>query len=655
MNKKIINVKRWISEENDQLDKIVTNAINKKEKVHVKSPVHTGKTTFAIDQIIKRKKEQQILVLAPQIAITTHIYNELKKKNVQSFIFNGDTKKDFLPEHLLQPILSTIDSAHLFFEGDFEHKLDPEKAVVIIDETHAFIQDGKEDYDKTVRAILNAGCPLIGFSATPSAWVTEYLLEIDESIEIVVTDLQPKEILSVVIEKNLLASVAHAIKIEKFKKVVIFTSGIDDQEKIAQEVKVLLPEMKCLILNRPNRLTTEEDSWSYLLENGSLPEDTDVLLMNKVAQAGININDKDIDAVFLVGSFDPIGFLQYLGRCRNYSKEYYFFYRDSGKVDIKYKGAAEHDRYQKLMQKAINLFAKAENLTGDDVKLLFNEAHTVTSEGEIILNKCVLAKKNYENFNGLRGDVLVDFMKLYDPTLKLSGDYTFEGIDTSINQSKQHKRRKSLRKQVAKAIVKNATYLYPMVNHLKTDLNYSDATDLIQKSSQNKSEAKKKNVLHLPPTKKKSIEKMLKAAKDAGIGIPKLLVASKKYIDKKNDPKVIDQVLKMSNLKIVRTLKAYLFYDQNLGANSLVSNILDDLEKKISTNDTAEGWKSWIKSKIGGLAGSDKLANTLYDCCCKMKAVQISKNGVKMKRRRLEKVIRTYKDYVTENNLKDIF
>lgn len=655
MIEKSYKIKRWISEESESLDALVAKAIKQKSRIHIKAPVHTGKTTFAIDQIVNRRKEQQLLVLAPQIAITTHIFNELHKKGVQAFIFNGETKDEFSEDDLNHPILSTIDSAHLFFDGTFTHQLDPAKVLVIIDESHAFIQDGKEDYDKTVRALLGADVPIIGFSATPSAWVIEHLLKVDESIEFEVTDLKPKEILSVEIEKNLNASAAHAIKIEGFKKVVIFTSNVTDQDRIEQEIHAVLPEMKCLVLNRPNRLTDEQQSWDYLMKNGTLPSGTDVLLMNKVAQAGININDKDIDAVFLVGHLDPIGFLQYLGRCRNYTGKFYYLYGNFGKKEIEITGADEHENYQILMQQAINLFAKAENLSNEDVKGLFQDAYTISPEGDILLNKCILAKKRYDNFRGLRGDVLIDFMKKFDPTLILGGDYIFEGIESSINKDKQQGRRNKLKKEVAEAIANNATYILPMIKHMKEKITYSDAIDLVTKSSKNEAQATKKNVLYLPDVQKLDILEMLVHAKEVGIGVPKLLVASKKYIDGNNDSKAIDNVLKMSNAKIVRTVKAYLFYEQNLANNTVVKSILDDLEKKVGEKKTSDDWRSWISNKVGKLPGSEYLTVNIMYSCCIMKAVQIQSDGKKFKRRKLEKVIRTYKDYVKENNLDNIF
>ncbi len=658
MNLENISVKRWISEENEKLSELVTDAITNKSRVHIKAPVHTGKTTFAINQIEKRRKDHQILVLAPQIAITNLIFNELEKKGVQSFIFNSETKGEFTKKDIDQPILCTFDSAHLFFDGNFEHQLDPTKVFVIIDETHAFIQNGKEDYDKTVRAILDVGCPVIGFSATPSAWVIEHLLLVDESIEIEVTDLKAKEILSVEIEKSLNASVAHAIKIEGFKKVVVFVSNVTDQEHIEKGIQSLLPGMKVLILNRPSRITDEKSSWDYLLKNEKLPADTEILLMNKVAQAGININDDDIDAVFLVGNFDPIGFLQYLGRCRNYEKEYYYLYGNYGKKEVKIEGSEEHAQYQKIMQQAINLFAKAENLDADDIKGLFGDLYTESAEGKIILNKCMLAKSKYDNYKDLRGDVLVDFMKKFDPTLILGGEYIFEGIDASMNQNKQHMRRKNLKKDVAKALAKNATYIIPMLklmNKNLSSLSYGEIAVIVSDSKNKKLEAKKQKVLHLPLVNKKSITKMLANAKDAGIGVPKLLVAAKKYNDNNSDPKFIDDVFKMSNAKIVRTVKAYLFYEQNTGSKKYLKKILDEVEKRKGGKETAEQWKTWIKSKTPGLHGSDYLTDNVYDCCCIMKAVQVQKNGKKMKRRRLEKVVRTYKDYVKENNLDNVF
>ena len=130
--------------------------------------------------------------------------------------------------------LSTIDSAWRLFE---EGKVDPDNTIVIVDETHTFLQTARKDFDKTARAIEEAGCPVIGFTATKSYWVLEYIFRIDTEIRITATDLSPKVVVPVMVKVGIPATIAEMIRINGWKKVVIWTEIIGDQNRIEQKSK----------------------------------------------------------------------------------------------------------------------------------------------------------------------------------------------------------------------------------------------------------------------------------------------------------------------------------------------------------------------------------------------------------------------------------
>ena len=442
---------------------------------------------------------------------------------------------------------------------------------------------------------------------------------------------------------------------DKLKKVVIFTTNIKDQEKIKEEINSSDPNKKCLVLNRPNKMDDEKISWDYLMKNGVLPPGTDVLLMNKVAQAGININDKDIDVVLLVGKFDPYGFLQYLGRCRNYRKSFYFLYHDYGAQANLFTDADEYQDYINTMEQIIDLFKDSDDHDFSRIKTLFGNRFTETVNGKIELNKCMLVNDKYKDFTELNGDTFIKFLPKFDPTLEIADHYIFDGVDSSINKSKKRRHRKNLLNKIPGQIKKYAGYINPMVDYLSIEMKYVDALQLILRSKPAKNEAKKDGVLYIPGTRVNGIKKLFKNAQEIGIGVPKIVVAAKKYIDKGKNEKFIDNVLDESNPKIVRVLKAFLFFHQQLDTEPLVQATIEDLENEVGEVKTKNEWMSWIKSKVNGMPGEDQYAKTIYNCCCKIKDVHRVINGDRKKVKKLEKVLRTYPEFIQEHDLDDIF
>lgn len=239
----------------DYLFERIDQAILGNEKIHITAPVGTHKTTLATE-MIDLYTDYQLVFLFPHKSISTQLYHKLSIGGTPAYIFNSDTRKK-LEEWEYQnqgywpyTYLSTIDSAHVLLD---EGKLNTDKTIFIIDETHSFLQNPRKDFDPTVFAIKDSGCPVIGFTATKSNWVMKYLLEIDEEIKIEATDIPTKRIVPIKVGRGMHQTVAELIEESKWGKVLIWIDNKVDQYKIKEEFKKVSPAKKVVVLNAHER------------------------------------------------------------------------------------------------------------------------------------------------------------------------------------------------------------------------------------------------------------------------------------------------------------------------------------------------------------------------------------------------------------------
>ncbi|MFK5857226.1 MAG: DEAD/DEAH box helicase [Bacteroidota bacterium] len=663
-----IVVKKWIDEAKTELDIFVKDAIDNKEKIHISAPVGTGKTSYAIDIINYYQDQYQFIVLEPLISITNQLHKKLKSKyGIDSWIYNSDTHDELeeweesFDAKWTDPYLSTIDSAWKLFE---DGRLDPENTIVIIDESHSFLTDTRSDFNRTVDTIVEASCPVIGFSATASSWVLKYLLKVDKNIRIETSNIPPKEIYQFM-ETNIPKVIAYYIKNQKLKKVVIWTETFVLQDNIYKAIEEVLPSYNIVKLNAKTRNDSESSSWNYLVDNDKLPHDANIVILNKVVQAGININDYDIDAQFLIGKFDPYGFQQYLGRCRNYTGEYYFMYYDYGEKELHWADDDERHNYFEYIQTMLNNIDETIIKYRIEIPVGQEDLYTRLTDGRTgyKLNKCLFANKIYSRFRDLHGSHLVRIIQNYDPNLVFHENYKFEGIHEQISAYEKAKSRNIKMKVLPKNVVKYTRDLLSIGRFYKTGLTHHDVLNIISESSGDARTAKSKSVLHVPVSRKDGLEGAIDTAYEANVSIQRLIVAATAYSDNVQDEDTMRAILDPSRVPVqtvTKLMRAIRYYNGNFKkynhAIKKVLNAITPMMLKPKVNRmSATLWKKEIEKHFKGIRrvlpddlSSNIFGYNLITTETKLQGKDTSKPKNVLK---LTKVVFSYHDYVKSNKL----
>ncbi len=646
-------IKRYIRRNDKQLHAIVEEVIKNKQRLHISAPTGTGKTEFIMEIVKRYKDKYQILILEPQVAIINQLKSDLKKKGIRTFQYEYNTRSKFGENDLEHPIISTYDSGHRLINRSFTdlnginpkdfRLLDPENTIVIMDESHALITDGKAHYDKSIREIKNSGVPIIAFSATPSTWVIKDLLDINTAVEITSDSILPKEVVPVFIQKNRAATLAKHIVDHKFKKVVIYTPNITDQNKLKEKILELDKNKKILVLNRPEKM-------KKMVETSKFPNGVNILMMNKVAQAGINIKDTDIEAVFLVGQFDPIGFIQYMGRTRNYEGKYYFAYNNYGKqLDSEDQASAE-DMMNKIIRKTIaasefmiDNISQHDKLDKESLVKTFGDKYDLFKEA-IVLNKCLAAKTEYDAYTKLHG--LSTFQVVLDMNAGI--EYN-DNMEIEPVKSKSAMNRKNVIEQdIVDLISDTSISIIQLTDYLRYNkLTWNDFEYLVDVSEPTSTKALISKVPLIDSKTKRRLKKLITKANEAGKGVPKVVAAAYAY-HKDQDKDSIITILgsRVSNRGIVTALKAKLYFLNNKNNVKAVSKVLDSIERYFGSMYQKPQWINAIKKSVGYIAGSDEFADMIYSMFCDFSEHQIMVDGEQKKVKKLNKVIRSYSEYV---------
>ena len=658
-----ITINKYIRRNDQQLHKLVKETINNKGRTHVSAQTGTGKTEFIMEIVKRYSGKYQILILEPQLAIMNQLQHDLKQRGIKKvFQYNSGTKIKFSEEDLNHPIISTYDSAHKLINKSFTDMdgisatdfrlLDPEKTIVIMDESHVLITEGKANYDKSIREIINARVPIIGFSATPSSWVLNDLLDIDVSVEITSNTIPQKEVVPILIKKNITATLAKHIVDRGFKKVVVFTRNIRDQNKLKTEIRKLDKSKNILVLNRPEKMKRAKAKWNKMVKTGKIPKGVNVLMMNKVAQAGINIKDKDIDAVFLVGHFDPFGFIQYLGRTRNYKGKYYFIYNNYWKN----LGSDEENPAEEMINKIVRSIVDVSQFLIDNIsshdKLdkeslvkSFGDKYDLYN-GKIVLNKSYAAKVEYEKLTKLHGIHTIRIVEEMNP-----GIFTnfYEEIEP-IRSHSVKKRKLEIKQDIVELISQNYISIIQLSDYLRYDkLSWDFLSYIIDNSTSSRVKAITDKVPRIDSNTKKKLHKLIIKVKEAGIGIPKVMAAAYAF-HKDHDEESIRTILssKIKNRDVVNALKVKLYFQQNITNVKAVNKVLDSIERYIGHMYQKPQWIDAIMKSVGRISGSNDFAEMIYSLFLIFTQHQITVDGNLVKVKKLNKVIRNYDEYVNE-------
>ncbi len=664
-----INVNQWLSEANDVLNNAVEDAINDKQKIHITAPIGSGKTTFAIETIEAYvKKGYTIVLLEPQISIMDQVNSKLIRKGINTFIIKSGSYEDLdkqrvdkysslkkdpdfemkdIIHKLINPyellsigcFISTFDSAGRLFKNDY---LNLDKTIVIIDETHSVLTDARESFDYSFKQIMDSGCPVIGFSATPLSWVLESILKIDKSYKIK-TAQEAKKLYFINVHKYLIQMVVKTIEpskeveeknnSDKEGPIIIYTNNKKDQNQLKQEINNSkeLKGKKVAILNRDTRDRESKEVWDYLMEHDALPDDVDIAIINKVAQAGININNTNIEGVVLVGKFDPISLMQYLGRTRNYDGTYEYLYVDYGSDNeiITDENLTEGIDLMKSFSSSISLeqFLSLIRINSEMAKYI-----QYKNNGSIKPNRCMVANSIYNGFKELKPHYVKKYLEnnfsdeIEIEDLKVSQDRIDE-IERSNYVKQKAKQREKNRNIVYKMFRSGTTakYLHKVILETTTiDASFADLLNITENSHNNRNKIIP-GKLYVPKTIKPRIIRLLKSAQKVNIKITRLYVACVIYQHNKKDG--YDVLVKTRDKKIQNFINGYFFFANISDGNMYVTNITTNLS--IGKVLSGKEWKEEISKllNVGGIKSITKrIVENIYTFILNFESVK--ENGV---------------------------
>jgi len=704
---------KYVEDQQKRLFELAEAAIENKTKLHVSAPVGTGKTWFAIELIKKYQKDYQFIILEPLISISSQVEKKLSKSNITVFEFNSETRNnldEFKIEHQEKydekiakekeyfdhfskddsdtfeaeeiskiNFVSTFDSCYRLIE---ENEIDINKTILIIDESHAFIQDARETFDKNVRILLNHNIPIIGLSGTASQWVLKSLFEFDHNVDITASEYPIK-----IIKHTKTSRIAKviAIQINKMKnqvKVIIWTHEIKEQEKIKEAIEILNPNLKVVILNRSTKINEASELWNSIIDNEVIPDDIDVAIINKVGQMGINIINTDIKLQYLVGKFDPISFLQYVGRCRNYDDVFIYFYNDFGDdeyINEKYEesnGTGYLDFIEKEITKKKNITYKRKS----EIPAESAEYYYHMEDIGIVLNRCSYAKFLYEKFRKIGPKLLLEVIEELDDSKTVRFEkydyFDDEVYQEMIDDNNRDQWWKSFKVELPKSIIKSYREILRIASFYNSSMKNTEVTELINESVDNTKDAKSDNKLFVPKTKVEALKKATKSFSRAKLGTSRMIVTASLYDIYKDEEMIKSLIIseEVDGNTIASFMKALVFYQKTYVEHKrFINRVLKKFKGEIGNCKSATEWKNDIdaylksivpaitdplspdkKSKYGERVTDgievevyQKMFRTVKD---KHKDASTGKTVNKQK---LKDFSTTYKDYVV-NNKSDI-
>ena len=630
-----IQINKYLSESRDEILEQCDDAIKNGLKIHFNSPVGSGKTTMAID-IIESNPDKNFVVLFPQISITEQVKVKMDAMGLDAVMVNNRTIDKVIEDNkqVVQNriMLSTVDSAYKLID---ELNITSEDTVVIMDETHTYLQSPRENHTRTIQAILDGGFPIIGFSATPSGWVNRFLLEVDKQIEFKYINDRNHEVNQTTVKKGLLRTVAEEITSDTRGLVIVFTENKRSQEQLKKELSELDDSIKVCVFNSETKNTTQEQEWKHLMNHDKLTAKYDVYIVNSVAQAGVNITNNEIHRVYLVDSFDPLGFAQYLGRCRNYTKSYHYYSTAYSKQTALFDYNA--------IEEGVNYYIQLLNSSNKEMQQLLKKLlpiipdHVyVDNNNRMVANKCSIAGAIYKNLRGLGGD------KLIEVTEKLFADIEFTilpELDGSVVAPAKYK--EASRKKAHKELKQCITKEHDLINQLLLKMEYENS---MAKMEQTIDEHFSSNGTKLLQTREGKLREIFDNVKRAQMSPARLAAINSLYRLSHNDEKVLDELMKLTNKQYLNINNAKKFFSNTSVTN--LKQLLEEIYEWIGEALKPDEWRKLLKAEVASIPNSTLIEEKLYKYC-----LQTKKSNGKQK---LIRINVTYEEYLEQFNFKSL-
>lgn len=629
-----ITINKYLSEEWDTIYSICSDAIENKRKIHFKAPVGSGKTT-AIIELIDNYPSKQIIVLFPQISISEQVHQKLTTKGIDACIVNSRTITSVINKYADVTggvFLTTIDSAYKLIDG---LEMTSENTFVIIDETHSLMQSARPSFTRSIQTMLDNGFPVIGFSATPSSWVNNLLIDTDEEIEVEFAEEYTQRVAQTTIENGLERTVANEIVEGHRKLTVVFMEEKIKQNKLKENLLKYEPTLNVCCFNSDTKASESKDEWDYLMQHDKLSGDCDVYIINSVAQAGVNITNPDIDKVYLVDYFDPFGFAQYLGRCRNYGKEYQYY-------NAPYPKQMEIANGDKI-EDAIKDIQILLDCTDDEMKQFilrrfpyFEDYIYQDAELNLLPNKCTIANDVYKNLRQLRGSDLIRATEALFPHIEFEVTPSISGIVTTSKDSMRKKRKQA--KDDLKAIIISDSQL---IDLLARDMNYDYSMGNMKSTITKLSDL----TLKFLGMSKATLWEIVRLLPIAQFSPERLVSINTLYSKSGMDKNVLDEIFNLSKNRFANINGAIKFFGTT--NSSEINKLMADMYYWCNELATATEWKDLLQEKIKAPFVPNKLVNDLYKYCMQTKR---STNG----QLKLLKVNETIEDYLETFDFKHL-
>lgn len=630
-----IQINKYLSEKKDEILKATTGAIQHGQKIHINSPVGSGKTTMAID-IMESNPDKNFVVLFPQISISEQVKVKLVANGHEAVVVNSRTIDNVIAGNsesiTNRIILSTVDSAYKLIDGI---DITSENTVFIMDETHTYLQNPRDNHTRTIEAILEGGFPIIGFSATPSSWVNKFLLQVDKEIEFEFINERKHLVNQTTVKKGLLRTVAEEITSDTEGLVVVYTENKKNQEQLKKDLLALDDSIKVCLFNSETKNTTYKTEWQYLMNHDKLTANYDVYLINSVAQAGVNITNKDIHRVYLVDCFDPFGFAQYLGRCRNYTKSFYYYSSTYGKQ----LEAFDSNK----IQKRIDFMTTVLSSDNEEIKQLVKQLKPTISDqvsqdnkNNLVVDRCKIANSVYSELRGLSGDDLMLVIQELFSDVEFTEMPELDGI-TVTPASSQRKSRKNAQDKLKEKIMEEQD----LINELNTKLNFN-----YSKASILSAIDKHYNSIGLKTFQKKGskLEEILEIAEKAQFPLKRLFETNSLFRQSQFHEEVLEELLSLNGNKFNHINAAIKFFGGTTSAT--IKKLMKDVYPQKGELLTAREWRKILNSDVQNPTNSSMLIDNLYKFC-----LHTTRSNGKL---RLDKINETIEDYMETYDFKHL-
>lgn len=382
---------------------------------------------------------------------------------------------------------------------------------------------------------------------------------------------------------------------------VVFVETKSAQYLLKELIEKRNPKTVCC-LNADTKKTTEKATWNHLMKNDELPPGTDVFILNSVVQAGINILNDDVARVYLLGEFDPFGFAQYLGRCRNYAGEFEYFHTPQ---NIQYEAFGGDEIQERINLIKLFIDSAPGKFAKELKKLIPLMTDIIYDNGRDLLpNKCKIASSIFERLRNLSGKRLIGTVQdLFD-------DIDFEEAEPIagkvITSAQSHaKARDKAKEKLVECIKNNLSEIIAVFNKMNSDFSEPSMEYAIEKNFGG-------SMRRLFPGVSVRMTNLMKTMKTAQISPKRLFTAIILYRQSHKSDSVLDEYMAMNNNTARNIEGAICFFTEFKRGNSIIKKLEKKINNHVDELKSSIEWKDVISDNLLVISNSEKFTENYY-------------------------------------------